>query len=561
MSDCTECCAALDCRMDAAETNITELFSRTDQLKEYIEEHFFFITTEAELAAFLLAPVGIGYIVGPGANGEIELSQQHEVAVAGTHLEGGGLTFPYSFGAANSCLKIMAKNVRIEHVKFDMENTCVAVGPAYLPGSWSLDIVIEISHEHDCSGLVITHCEFVNFFAGIRRDVMTVPNGAYVAGVNEVSFIDTSMPYSDNCEISHNYFHHFCGYAMFVLARMRNMEIHHNVVSGWDFTDDVGAVVTESTMAYEVDGAGGNAFWIGNKSDYVKFHHNTVKQVNRHGFEYWNSRGGADDPYGAQTNGNRDGQCCDNVFYQIQGFASSMMGSGTIKNHGNIFREIGTNAIESVGDNVNTAFHSSIGNIIESVIPRRTIDPRTGVFGTGSSAVGISINGITGGKYSDNFIGICSSKIAGMDNFSRGITFIGSVHAITNVDISDNEFINAGDIMIEVNGAGIGIANFKNIWIQNNKFVQDQHTYRSNNNLNVLISYMACVYLDYSSPVIVKDNTLVVTSGLLMANDGAGFRNYGGAGVGHAVVYNGHNNNAPMTGDSEIMGSNLTIIV
>lgn len=542
--------------MTAAETNITELFSRTNQIKEYLEGHFFFITTEAELAAFLLAPVGIGIIMGPGANGEIELSQQHNVSVAGTQLYGGGLTFPYSFGAANSCLKIMARNVRIEHVKFDMENTCVAVGPAYLPGSWSLDIAVVISHEHDCSGLVITHCEFVNFFGAIRRDVMTIPNGAYVVGVNEVSFIDTAMPYSDNCEISHNHFHHFCGYAMFILARMRNLSVHHNRACGWDLADDVGALVSVSTMAYEVDGAGGNAFWIGNKSDYHKFHHNTVCQVDRHGWEHWNAQGGPDDPYGAQTDGNRDSECTDNVFYQIQGFATSCMGAGTIKVHGNIYREIGTSAIESVGDSVNTGFHSVKNNNIESVLSRRSIDPRNGLLGTGSSAVGIKIDGVKGGAFNDNKIGMCSSKIPLMGNDSAGIKVIGIQNAVQNIDISGNQLLNAGDAMIVVNLDNVAIANFKNIWIENNKLVQTEHAYRSTDAGGVAVSNMFGVYVIKVSPCFVRNNSLIVTTGLLMAAGGGGFRNNG-----TAVVYNGDNNNAPFTADTEIMGSNVTVII
>lgn len=525
-NECQACCDALDCRQDASETNIVQLFQRTEDLKTAIGSGFFrIINNETDLIAALAESVSERHLI---YNGEIELSQTHNLP-SGTSIWFGSTSFPHVDSADHTAYKIVGSNVRFYQHTINMHHPNVArIVAAYAAAStWDKSTCIFLSETNDCSGFSVTDCDFLNTYCGIRRWEW---GGSF----------KTTAPYSDFCIVDNCRFKGFGGIAIYVRGRMRHFTIKNSFLSGWNVNEATPR--TTDTMHFNGNGAGGNAVWVGEQCDFFHFTNNDVTQVDRHGVEYWNS---------TVAGGNKDPLITNNRLRQIRSFAISAFGAGIVTINKNVFRDIGVIAIETFMDANNTGIPHVTDNDIDRVIYPRSIDPASGSVITIPSAVAISINSVKKGIYRGNIIGLVSSRIPGIANSSNGIQLIESTtQYVRDITIADNEFIDSGAHMILVNSGSA--ARFYNLDFSNNTFRRTSDALLPTDASNVNITFTTAIWF-IKCVGIAKNNKFFIKAGTASDNAGGKFRNNG-----DSIISPGDDSTADSTAAGDIGESNIS---
>jgi hypothetical protein len=330
------------------------------------------------------------------------------------------------------------------------------------------------------------------------------------------------------------------------------MSITNSVFSGWDVSDDTPHNI--DTMAFDVDDWGGNALWIGNQSDLLRFEGNVVKQVDRHGIEYWNSQG---DPFGTLTNGNKSAHIHSNSFYQIRSFGISVFGSGTSTEitDNDVF-DVCAIGIETYQDPVNTSIVKCNDNTIDRIIQLRTTNPVDGTpIQNNVPNVAISINSVHRGEYRGNYIGLVKFDLPGYTTDAKGIQLINPVpgRGVTEIVIDGNTFNMSGTHMVYINSNDI--ATTYNIAITNNVFRATTNYLRTGAN------FATAIYV-INALAVVKDNICFAITATLLANtpfynDATG-RVYSGQSSDAANVLTGPHSVLQSTAGN-IWGSNLLV--
>lgn len=411
--DCDLTCEELECRLNAIDLNITNLFERTDDINNYLgDNQWVIVTTAAELTA-ALPNGGTIFILGTLTK-EAGSQFAFTVSVPGTRLI--GLTSP-----DGSMAKVVNPHVVSQYrAVFNVATTDVQIRNLEITTNHPLTVDLGI-HDigivtfgdvapYNTSGLVIDSCHIHHVSFPIRRQ-----SGA-------------GVPIQERARITNNYLYSFNQFGISLDWGMDGMLIADNTITGR---------LSGDTHTAE------NGIFVANGADRTIIRNNKVSIVDRHGIEYWHSL--ANQNFDCIIDGNMVVDCV---------YGITAIGNGTIIITSNIVREARGIGIE--------IFNQSISNCRYQVC-NNTVDDISYQLGQVVGTIGISVDSIVQPTLiHGNFIGTIESP---------GTAESFGLQAITeceNVTIKGNTFRDAGTRMCFMNGDGVGV--FRNIDISDNTF-------------------------------------------------------------------------------------------
>lgn len=293
-------------------------------------------------------------------------------------------------------IKVAAKNVKIRRLDLTTNHPLVSdIGV--------LDTGVLLASEDgiDVSGLVVEDCEIHHVMNPVRRG-----NSATSTVAQGVS-------------ITRNYLHSF-GYGGIYIESNVCAEITRNRIFG--------------RVSGETHPVAWNGIWFGNFGDFSHIHENEIAFCGRHGIEYWNSQAAP-----VNTGGNRCGKITRNNLHDpirnvlVGNFGISAFGAGSVHVEDNSVQGDWNIGIETYNDRVNDGTTICTGNFIE-------------LQTTAGGAVGVSVNDVTNGIYSDNTLG----RIVGAPGWDASGFHL--INGGQNISIRNNKLKDAGNKMILLDG-------------------------------------------------------------------------------------------------------------